>query len=662
MRAREDRWAGAGSSGTVTHLRCSLRLLVACAATAAALLVPSAAQAAVPWAACAPAGSECATLPVPLDPSGVVPGTIGLNLKRRVSAGNTTGTAVVALAGGPGQAAVPLTDSFAQVLAPGLATRDLLVFDQRGTGGSGPLDCDALRTATSIPRLGQLCSRELGPKRAFYTTAQSVADLEAIRVAAGYTKLALHGVSYGTKVALAYAAAYPQNVESMVLDSNVLPEGPDAFRRSSLEATPRIMSELCQGTLCRGITTDAARDLRSVARKLRRGSLRGDVVSSSGRTSRATLTEAGLFGILLAGDLNPELRAELPGSLRSALTGDVRPLLRLSARSAGLENSAGVAPGTAPKDQAASAADSDALFFATTCEENPTLPWPHGASVSQKTASAVAATRALSPASVAPFSRATALSQGIVPLCLGWEQASPAPVVNPALPAVPTLILDGGQDVRTPYEDAVKLQARIPGSVLVKVPNVGHSVLGADPTSCSAGAVTAFYTAAPLPACATDKPFFSPTPKPATRLAALRPYGNATGTVGRTVQALRLTVNDGRNGVLGATLALGSAPSGVGGLRSGSVRVKGGTLTFRDYEYIPGVLVSGALPARGTATFRVSGRSAARGTVRVSQTLAVTGRLGGRSVSAQFGQAAGAGERLTVRQAEARGRLIAAAR
>ena len=639
------------------------RFLVAAAVSAAALLAPSAAHAAIAWTPCAPAGDQCGSLAVPLDPSGATPGAVNLNLKRRVSPGNTTGTAVVALAGGPGQAAVPLTDSFAQVLAPGLATRDLLVFDQRGTGGSGSLSCAALRTASSITSLAARCSTELGPQRAFYTTAQSVADLEALRVAAGYTKLSLHGVSYGTKVALAYAAAYPQNVESMVLDSNVLPEGPDAFRRSSIQATPRILAELCQGSLCKGITGDAARDLRSVARKLRSRSLRGGVVSSSGRRSRATLSESGLLGILLAGDLNPELRAELPGSLRSALTGDVRPLLRLSARSAGLENSAKpkATPTGGTRLQAASSADSDALFFATTCEENPTLPWAHGATPQQKAAAALAATRALPSASVAPFSRATALSQGIVPLCLGWQQASPQPVVNGALPAVPTLILDGGQDVRTPFEDAAKLQARIPGSVLVKVPNVGHSVLGSDPTNCAAGAVTAFYTGAAVPACATDKPFFKPTPKPATKLSQLEPYGTRGGTVGRTVEALRLTVNDGRNGVLGATLATGSAPSGVGGLRSGSVRVRGGTLVFRSYEYVPGVLVSGSLPARGNATFRVRGSAAARGTVRVSQTLAVTGTLGGKRISAKFGTAADAPSRLTVRQAEARGKLVAAA-
>jgi len=53
--------------------------------------------------------------------------------------------AVIALAGGPGQSALPFMDQFAQILGPIVATRDLIVFDQRGTGLSHPLSCAALK-------------------------------------------------------------------------------------------------------------------------------------------------------------------------------------------------------------------------------------------------------------------------------------------------------------------------------------------------------------------------------------------------------------------------------------------------------------------------------------------------------------------------------------
>lgn len=625
---------------------------------AVALGAPASASAALPWADCRPAGFECARLAVPLDRSGATPGTVSLHATRVRAASNPGAVAVVALAGGPGQAAAPLAPDFAQVLAPALATRDLLVFDQRGTGRSSALDCAALRTARTVEQLTSRCARQLGAARAYFTTQQSVEDIEELRAAAGYEKLVLHGVSYGTKVALAYAAAHPDRVESLLLDSVVLPEGPDAFQRSSLAASSRAVEELCAGGACRAATPAPARDLARLADRLRRRPLSGPVFSPTGRRFTARLTEPGLAGILLAGDLNPALRAELPGSIRAALSGDVKPILRLSVRSAGLENAARLQ---------SARADSDALYYATLCEENATFPWTRGASLAQKRREARAAAAQLPAGSTGPFSRSAALASGFASLCIAWPTASPIPAAPGALPAVPTLILEGRQDLRTPVEDAAALAARIPGAQLVTVPNVGHSVLGSDPSPCARDAVAAFFGGQAVQQCAATAPRFPPTARPATRLSSLPPYRGTSGRAGRTVEALRRTLNDGRNSVLGEALAIGRVPTGVGGLRAGSVRVTGrGTLVFRGYEYVPGVTVSGSLPPEGTATLRVRGAAAARGSVRITQSLRLTGTLGGRRVSAQLGTAAsatsGIGPRMSVRQAAARGRLVAGGR
>src|SRR5262249_59756362 len=84
---------------------------------------------------------SCETVTVPLDRSGQVPGTVDLAV-RKVNASQTPGAgAMFVLAGGPGQAATPLTAAFAATLGPALRTRDLIVFDQRGTGLSGRLVC-----------------------------------------------------------------------------------------------------------------------------------------------------------------------------------------------------------------------------------------------------------------------------------------------------------------------------------------------------------------------------------------------------------------------------------------------------------------------------------------------------------------------------------------
>ena len=83
----------------------------------------------------------------------------------------------------------------------------------------------------------------MGPTRSFFTTADSVADIEAIRVAGGYEKLVLYGTSYGTKLAEEYAQDYPSHVEALVLDSVVPPNGPDPLNRATFAAIPRILTQ-----------------------------------------------------------------------------------------------------------------------------------------------------------------------------------------------------------------------------------------------------------------------------------------------------------------------------------------------------------------------------------------------------------------------------------
>ncbi len=635
------------------HLMC-----LAAASVAGAFAAPGNAAAALPWASCAPTGFECAGLTVPLDHSGARPGSLTLAATRVVAASNPGRTAVVALAGGPGQAAVPLAQGFADDLSSALASRDLLVFDQRGTGSSGSLVCAALRrTSGTLAGVTRQCSQQIGSARAFFRTADSVQDIEALRVAGGYDKLVFYGVSYGTKVALAYASTYPANVASLVLDSVVTPEGPDAFRRSSLAAVPRVLSELCADGACRGITASARGDVARLAKKLRRKSITGSVYTTTGRRVRERLSESDLFGVLLAGDLNPTLRADLPGSLRAALSGDVKPMLRLGARSAGLLNGAGYQ---------SAAADSDALFLATTCEENPTFPWTRGAAQSTRQREAENAARKLSGNEIFPFSRGTALQQGILPLCLGWKTASPAPTAAGPLPDVPMLVIDGRSDLRTPYEDAASITARVPSAQLLGVPNVGHSVLGSDATTCSRDAITAFFSGQPVAQCLPAAARFPPTPRPPTRASRLEPYREIKGKVGRTVQALRLTVNDAQSQLVGEALALGRQPAGAGGLRSGAVRVTSSGLSLRRYEYVPDVFVTGTLRNRGTSRFRLTGRQAAHGIVSVTQALAVSGRLDGKAFSTRFGTTAtSAIDRpyggLTLGQAAARGKRIRAA-
>jgi pimeloyl-ACP methyl ester carboxylesterase len=574
---------------------------------------------------------------VPLDRGGAVPGTLALKVERLQTGAVPSNEAVIALAGGPGQAALPLAGFMSKALAPALVNRDLVVFDQRGTGESSPLSCPALSSpggAAGIDSVGGLferCALQLGPARAGYTTAESVADIESIRQAMGYGKLVLYGVSYGTKVAEEYAARYPQNVSALVLDSVEPPSGPEPFGVASFQALRPVLAELCSQGACNGITATPLTDIAHLAAHLRAHPLAGAVYDGSGHRHTVRTDESDLLGILQAGDLNPALRALLPAAVRSALAGDASPLLRLELLSQGLIPTV---PGSTPPSEAAEGIDS-ALNATTICEES-LFPWGRSDPLAARPGEVSAALKALPSSDFYPFDASTALEDGTIPGCLDWPDAAPPPMVS-SLPDVPTLILSGAQDLRTPTADARSVAAMIPDAQLLVVPYTGHSVLGTDFSGCAETAVKAFFEGSPVNACVSGPDIFAPTPITPVRLASVRPAPGVGGTPGRTLTAVLDTIVDLNRQVIGATLQANQAlPSGssFGGLRGGYARLGRGSLTLHRFTFVTGVQLSGTFPVKEgklqTTTVSIDGAAAAPGTVTVGTGKRVSGELGGR--------------------------------
>jgi pimeloyl-ACP methyl ester carboxylesterase len=583
----------------------------------------------IKWTVCADDSDfACGRLTVPLDPSGATPGTLSLSIRRKPALIGPATSAVVALAGGPGQEAISFSDDFAHEMTPALLSHDLIVFDQRGTGYSGALNCAALAHATAAQMLSSLvttCAKQIGPSRAFYTTADSVADIEAIRVAAGYSKLVLYGTSYGTKVALDYARAYPQNVESMVLDSTVPPDGPDVYGRSTLQAAPGVLDYECSGNACAGIRGNAGVNLAGLLVRLRHHPLATRVYDGRGRGHSVRVTENDIADMIVAGDLDPFLRIPLPAAVRSALNGDAAPLGRLWSTASGVSDSfRGVA---APFD--------NPLFLTTLCEELP-YPWQRSASPAARLSQARAAFDALPSSSYYPFDSATALYESSAEPCYLWPFASAAPQSSgPPLPNVPTLILSGTDDTRTPTSDARAVAAQIPDAQLVVVPHTGHSVLGSDPGTCSAKAVKSFFTGAAIAPCTDDHALLPPSPVAPTRLAAVPAVAGVGGRAGRTLRAVRLTISDFSLQVAGGILGSGTLSAlggGIGGLRGGwaSFSLLQG-IVMHGYSYVPGVTLSGSLGVTGAA-LHVGGSAAAGGTLRTNGDGSMSGTLGGHRV------------------------------
>jgi pimeloyl-ACP methyl ester carboxylesterase len=598
---------------------------------AAALAVAAPPAGALTFTRCAAGASfRCTRVDVPLDRSGAVPGRVSLYVARRPPTSGTARGAVLALAGGPGQAATPLADDFAKVLGPALRTRDLIVIDQRGTGKSGLLRCSGLErldvhpeaSSTEVAAAGQACANALGPARAHYDTIDSVEDIEAVRQALGEPRLTLYGTSYGAKVAEAYAKRYPAQVDGLILDSLVLPDAGDPLARSTLAALPRVLGVLCEGGACARLGLDPLPDLRRLSARLDARPGSGTAFDGRGRRRTMLLDAAALAQIAISGDFDPVLRADMPAAVRAALNGDRAPLARALLRAATVE-------AAKPAEQ------SDALFAATICEETQQL-WHRSTPIPDRLPAAQATVAAFPSSTFDPFGAMAALKGG-TGLCLRWPNALAAPALAPGpLPDVPALILSGRDDVRTPLEDARTLAAQLPHARLVAVAHVGHAVLFNDLSGCGLRAVDAFFGARRARGCTGTRRPIDPTDLPPTRIGQVDPLVGLPGRRGRTVRAALLTLQDGE---------LHAPDSGrAGGLRGGYMAATSRSLTLHNLVFVPGVRVS-AVERGGPAHLSVAGPAASRAHLLVSRAGVVTGVVGGRRVHIVLARALAGGGR-----------------
>lgn len=178
-------------------------------------------------------------------------------------AGKDDGAApVVMLTGGPGTAG--LSAAAYPGAYPWVGKRDFVVFGQRGTHHARPaLMCEDYEAALAnvsamLFRIeaARDCARDAadrGIDLSAYNTAESAHDIEALRQVLGAERLTLYGLSYGTRLALAYARQFPDRVEALVLDSP-LPFSADYDRE--LPASVKAVLEAI-ASRCAGVTTCA---------------------------------------------------------------------------------------------------------------------------------------------------------------------------------------------------------------------------------------------------------------------------------------------------------------------------------------------------------------------------------------------------------------------
>lgn len=422
-----------------------------------ALLVPALTDAAGPrLKSCdlgLPRPFRCGHIVVPMRRADPALGTtrVAFALRSRSERERPSLGTIVAMDGGPGYAssAAPFARSLVAALAPLLRRRELVLFDERGTGRSDVVDCPGLQKGLIQEGIavGQ-CANQLGRRYAGYTTGEAAADLEAVRQALGLGRVFFYGDSYGTLFGQAYAARYPGSLRGLVLDSAY--PGDDPYYRTLLPAGLRGLTTACR------LSAECSGD--PVARL-------GRVV---GRFHAAERSTEGLIDFLLqAGTLAPRSYLSLDDADRRFLAGRPRRLNRL------------IAPG--PAGHGDLGEFSYGLEIAVECNDYPLL-WDPYAEIDERIRQLSSSVTRLPKSYFAPFGRREYLLSSAAHLtnCLTWP-APPPGGLEPPVPTgwrapstFPTLILAGQVDDVTSVAEARQVRRRFPRSQLYAVPDRGH--------------------------------------------------------------------------------------------------------------------------------------------------------------------------------------------
>jgi pimeloyl-ACP methyl ester carboxylesterase len=395
----------------------------------------------------------CASLTVPLDRRGRVPGALNLQVAMTGRATAPRGVLLL-LTGGPGQPGVPFIQSLRERLGGAMGHYRLVMLDQRGTGGEA-IECARLQaevgssdvlppTAAAVRE----CASQLGPRRHLFTTADTVADLDDLRAALGVASWTLDGVSYGTFTAQQYALTHPRRVRKLVLDSVVPQDNADPLYRDALSHSGWVLRTACREQDC---GFDPAKAVATVVRRYRDRYRNG-----------VTLFDALVITSIIDPRMqDPDLR--VLDRIRRAAAGDPADLDWLVA--------AFTSDPPPPQDFSAG------LHAATLCADLHTMPWGNAAAPPRgRDAALRRAVGRIRPHEVWPFEPVTAGAQGIAQTCLHWPPSRPMPRPRYERLSMPVLLLAGNRDLSTPLAWAQEQAARTPRGRLVIVDGGGHSL------------------------------------------------------------------------------------------------------------------------------------------------------------------------------------------
>jgi pimeloyl-ACP methyl ester carboxylesterase len=360
--------------------------------------------------------------------------------------------AFLPLAGGPGQSAI---DAYTRAAYTEMIRkdRDVVLIDQRGTGGSAPLQC-ALRDPHSAQQaLGdEILSARLDACRAQlarsadltqYTTSIFAADLEEVRAALGYAEVDLFGGSYGTRAALEYLRRHGDHVRSIALEGIVAPTYriPLAFSRALQGSIDRVLALCAADAACHKVYPNLAAEFRALLDRLDKQPASMSVQTPGG--DQTITISRGMFVAALRPILYlPEAMRAFPMMVHNAYRGDFQLFVAAAAQMRGALDKA------LNRDMA----------LAVVCGED--MASTTAAMIRHATAGTY-----LGDFQIGQYQR----------YCARWPHGrAPADFRKPIRSPVPALLISGALDPVTPPEMAAELAHGFPNSQTVIIPNGTH--------------------------------------------------------------------------------------------------------------------------------------------------------------------------------------------
>jgi len=399
---------------------------------------------------------ECGWLTVPESRSRPLGRTVRLNVVVARTANTSGAPPLVFFSGGPGQSGAPVRWN------PGLVApvRDLIYFDQRGTGTSQPALCPEfsvdyadVRNSTTrdewvenekpiIRRCMELL-RTQGIDAESYNTATSAQDVADLRRALGYAKWIVRGGSYGTRLAQEVMRADPLGVHAavMIAPAPAGRQGEALEWRLSIQHTFEKLFEACAAdTACHNAFPDPEGDFYALWESLNREPIR--TLAANGRDT-VVLSGDRLVNSLVRLFDGTTFHARMPFLLSELRRGDrVRAARELAPNVA---NNSGVAVAL---NRLVNCYESRGLRQGVVDSAN-TVPKP-------------------------PFRMK--LDSGT---CALWRTRFATEAENaPVRSDIPTLIITGEYDMRTTAEDAQRIAKTLTHAYVYVLPGMGHSGLG----------------------------------------------------------------------------------------------------------------------------------------------------------------------------------------